>query len=222
MVFGRLAHRTLTLSQGAIGVTTTTAASSVPMNGDAIQRCVTRLVHGNSSGRAPNIVGDVDDEAKLAALVVDSDRVADVVAGKPALRAQEELFERDELGGFIDPAFERVARLERRILAGEEAEDDALAVRDEAQGLEAAGARRVVFEEEDVRVEFLEQGRCHKIVAAFGAPMAAGIAPADVQADGHAGGPLCHRAIEQADIALDELRRLVSPALNFGPALGIA
>jgi hypothetical protein len=49
---------------------------------------VTLAAHGNASGCAPNVIGDINHEAKLPALVIEGDRIADIVAGEPALRAQ--------------------------------------------------------------------------------------------------------------------------------------
>src|SRR6476660_9676804 len=143
------------------------------------QRRVTHQARAAASRRSPDLGGDVNDQTKLAALIVDSNRVADVIAGKSALWAQRELFQCDEFGSFRDPAFDVFARLKRWVLAGQKAEDHHLVLRHEPQRLEAAGAGRVVFEKKCIDVELLEQSRRDEIITTFGAPMAAGIPAAD-------------------------------------------
>src|SRR5712671_6375476 len=57
---------------------------------------------------APHLGRDLDDALELAALHVLGDAVAVVGAGEAALRAEAEVLERDELGGGVDAALERV------------------------------------------------------------------------------------------------------------------
>ena len=55
----------------------------------------------------PDIVSDLNDTRQLLALVLDGDRVANVIAGEAALRAEAELFEPNELRSFVDAPLQR-------------------------------------------------------------------------------------------------------------------
>ncbi len=76
--------------------------------------------------------------------------------GEAALGGEADLVEVDEAAGLLDAALEGVLGFELASLGGDEAEDYGFALGDEAQGLEAARARVVVFEEEAVDVELVE------------------------------------------------------------------
>jgi hypothetical protein len=84
-------------------------------------------------------------------------------------------------GRLLDAALELVLGLELAALGRDEAEHDDLAVRDEAQRLEAAGARVVPLHEEAVDVELAEQRLRHEVVAALGDPRRAEVALAHVR-----------------------------------------
>src|SRR6266542_5297083 len=88
----------------------------------------------------PDLARGVDQQVQLATLVVPRDLVARGHRGEAALRAQRQAFEGDVLGRLVDPPEEIVRRLEQRWLGGDEAEDDGLVRRDEAQRREPAGA----------------------------------------------------------------------------------
>src|SRR5580700_6943296 len=99
---------------------------------------------------APDLLGGLDDEAELGHLLVVGQRVALGGRGEAALAGQADLVQRHVLGRFVDAAFEIVLGLQLGTLGGDQAEDDHLAGRDEAQWLEAAGALVVVLQEEAV------------------------------------------------------------------------
>src|SRR5205807_2289116 len=98
---------------------------------------------------------------------------------KAALRAQAKLVERDVPGRLVDPPLDVVFFLKRTGLRGHEAEHHVLvALRDEAQRLEPAGALGVVFEEIAVISDAAEQDFGDRLVAAFRYPGRAEIAAA--------------------------------------------
>ena len=88
-------------------------------------------------------------------------------AGKAALRANADVLHDlldaalltvcNDPCGFQDAPLDLLRILEGRVLGGHNAEDDVLALGQEAQGLEAAGPLIVVLEEEGVVVEDLEE-----------------------------------------------------------------
>src|SRR5580704_567555 len=129
---------------------------------------------------APDLLGGLDDEAELGHLLVVGQRVALGGRGEAALAGQADLVQRHVLGGFVDAALEVVLGLQLRALGGDQAEDDHLAGRDEAQRLEAAGALVVVLQEEAVHVQLGEQGLGHEVVTTGGDPTRAEVATAHV------------------------------------------
>ena len=96
---------------------------------------------------APDLFGGFYHKFELRHLVGDRHVVALDGAGEAALRAQGELIERAILPRLLDPALQRVLRLELRQLRRDEAEDDGLALRHEAQRREIARALVVIFKE---------------------------------------------------------------------------
>src|SRR5260370_40495554 len=149
---------------------------------------------------APHLARGVDDEAQLGDLLGRGQRVALERRGEAALRAEAELLERDIFRGLLDAALERVLLLQRAVLGGDQAEHDHLALGHEAQRLEPARARIVVFEEEAVDLELAEQRLGDVVVAARSDPGGAEIAAAHMRAHGHAGGLLGERGVDEADI----------------------
>src|SRR5881409_2232365 len=96
---------------------------------------------------SPHVARDLDDALELAPLLVLGQRVAVVRAGEAALRRQPQALERHVLGRFVDPAPQRVRRLERAGFRGHQTEHDLLVARQQAQRLEAAGALGVPLHE---------------------------------------------------------------------------
>ena len=90
--------------------------------------------------------------------------------GEAALRREAELLDVDELRRLVDPPLQLVLRLELAELGGDEAEHDGLALRQEAQRLEAARALVVLLQEEAVDLELVEERLGDEVVAAFGDP----------------------------------------------------
>ena len=80
-------------------------------------------------------------------------RLPSAVEAKPHCGRQAELFERREFRRLVDAALEIVLVFQPARLGGDEAEHDHLALRHEAQRLEAAGALVVIFQEEAVDIE---------------------------------------------------------------------
>src|SRR4051812_40835489 len=94
----------------------------------------------------PHLVGELLDHAKLRPLLLLGKDVALLGGGEAALRREAELLQRSELGRLVDPPLDVVLLLERTALGGDEPEYHGLvALRQEAQRLEAAGAVAVVF-----------------------------------------------------------------------------
>ena len=105
------------------------------------------------------------------------------------MRAQAKLIERHVFRRLVDPALQIVLAFERRAFAGDEAQHDPLAApRNEAQRLEPARARVVVFQEEAIDRKLAEQSLGDMVVAALGHPGRAEIAAAQMGAHGHARG----------------------------------
>ena len=102
-----------------------------------------------SVGVSPTLPStDVQDHLHLVPLGLLGQHVAFLGRGKAALRREAELVERDELRRLLDALLDVVLLLQRSGFRGHEAEHDLLvALRHEAQRLEAAGPLGVVFEE---------------------------------------------------------------------------
>src|SRR5688572_444036 len=97
---------------------------------------------------APHLVRQFHDHAQLRPLLLVGEDVAFLGRSEAALRRQRELLERRKFCRLVDPALDGVLVLERARLGGDEAEhDDLVALRQEAQRVEAAGAVGVVFQE---------------------------------------------------------------------------
>src|SRR5579864_3584763 len=101
----------------------------------------------NIWGLAPDLACNPNDQLQFLDFVLDRDAVALDGAGEAALWAQGQLVERHVTGRLVDPSLQLVRRFERPLLAGDQAEDDRLAFGHETERGEAAGARRVVFQE---------------------------------------------------------------------------
>src|SRR3972149_6802693 len=135
---------------------------------------------------APDPARRLRDQLQLAPLLVPGEQVAEVGGGEAALRADRQVLDRYVLRRLIDAPPQLVDGLKLRLLRADEAEDDHLVPGHEAQRLEAAGALRVVLEQEAVDVELLEGPLGAGLVAALRGPGAPVVAAAHVQADGEA------------------------------------
>src|SRR5689334_15023859 len=79
----------------------------------------------------PHVVRHFDDALELAPLLVLGERVAMVRAGEAALRRQAQPLQRHVLRRLVDPPPQRVRRLERARLGGDEPQHHALVARSE-------------------------------------------------------------------------------------------
>src|SRR5262245_42307916 len=132
---------------------------------------------------APDLAGGLDAKPQLRALLFLGEVVAVVGAGEAALRADAEVLERHELRSLLDAPFQDVLGLELGKLGGNQAEHHLLALRDVAQGLEAARALVVVLEEKTIYREGRKGGLCDVVVAPAREPGALEVAAAGVHRD---------------------------------------
>src|SRR5690606_37731159 len=121
-----------------------------------------------ASDLAPHLPGHVDHEGELAPLLLLGQQVAFLGGGEAALRAQAELLHRREGAGLLDAREHLVALFQLAELRRHEAQHHALvALRQEPERLEAAGAIAVVLEEVAVVVELAKQDFGHRLVASL-------------------------------------------------------
>ncbi len=139
------------------------------------------------------------------------------------MRGDAELVEIGILGGFVELATQVVDAFQLTGLGGDEAGQHALvALGQEAQGLEAAGALGVVFHEIDVDAGLVEHGICRRVVGAFGDPGGFEIATAHMHADHHVGRTAIDRVMHHLGILLDQPIGIEALGLLFGADLGVA
>ena len=105
----------------------------------------------------------------------------------------------------------------RAALAGDQAQHHRLVLRHHAQRLEAAGAVAVVFHEEAVDLDLVEQDLLHRLVAAGAHVGRFIIAAAHVHGDGHVGRNVRHRGVDQIAIERAERIRIVAAVLHLLP-----
>ena len=145
-----------------------------------------QLRRGSRTGRArralvPHGARRVDDEPQLRPLLVLGDHIAFHHRSEAALRREREVLERNVLRRLFDAPGDRVGLSSScGSFARDQAQHDGLAFGDEAQRLEAARAFVVVLEQETVDVERVEQLLGDRVVAAFGIPLAAVVAAAEM------------------------------------------
>jgi class 3 adenylate cyclase len=93
-------------------------------------------------------------------------------------------------------------------------EHDGLVTRHETQWCERAGARRIVFEEVERNVEGVEQPIGDRVVAAFGMPLAAAVAAAQMHADPHCRRRAFEHPVGDCDILVDQRAPVVPAGLQ--------
>src|ERR1700687_1969276 len=108
-------------------------------------------------GLSPHLARALDAEADFRRLILDRDLIARRGAGEAALRAYRELVEADIFRGLVDALFEQLLGFELGEFGGDESQHDGLVFGHQAQRLESAGARSVVFEEVGIDVYLIEQ-----------------------------------------------------------------
>src|SRR5712691_4409249 len=102
-------------------------------------------------GRGPG------DHLQLGPLDLGRDLIPDDGRGEPALRRERQALQRNETGGFADPADQLLDGFPAGRLRGDQAQDDHPILRDGSQRLERARPGVVVLEEEAVRPDPREQ-----------------------------------------------------------------
>src|SRR5215831_7130724 len=164
---------------------------------------------------APDLVGDLDQAAQLRPLLVLGQAIALFGRGEAALARDAELVERGIFRRLIDAAPELVLAFKPAGLGGHDAEHHGLALGQLAQRLEATGALAVVFHEVAVHVDFVEQDLLHGLVAAAAHEGGLIVAAAQMHGDGHVGGDVRHRGIDEIAVDLTELFRIVAAILHL-------
>ena len=135
---------------------------------------------------------------------------------------ETELIEGRELCGRIDAPLQRVLVFERAGLGGDDAEHDLLALRQQAQRLEAAGALVVIFHEIAMHVDLVEQDFLHGIVGTRTHVGRFVIAAAQMHRDRHVGRDVGHRDIDEFAVDFAELFRVVAACLHLVAVFRIA
>src|SRR5262249_41679737 len=154
----------------------------------------------------PHFAGDVDDHPQFRPFLLLGEDIAFLRRGEAALRRQAELLERRKFARFVDAAFDVVLLLQRAALGRDETQHhDLVALGQEAQRLESAGALGIVFEEVTVVVHLAQERLRHRLVAALGNPGRAEIAAAHMGGDGHVGGLGLERAVDHPRVDALEL-----------------
>src|SRR5215469_1375169 len=173
-----------------------------------------------ASSSSPDLVGEFDDHAQFRPLLFLGQDVAFLGRSEAALWREAELLERSEFARFFDAALDIVLLLERAALGGDEAKyDDLVALGQETQRLEAAGALGVVFEKIAVVVDLAQQRLRHRLVAAFRNPRRAEIAAADMGGDSHVGGLGLERGVDDARVDALELIDVRHPLARLAQLL---
>src|SRR5258705_26595 len=127
----------------------------------------------------PDLPGRFHHPLELAPLLVLRELVAVVGAREPALRRQAQIFKGDVLRSFLDFSLEGILVLQDPRFRGDQSQHHLLALRQEAQRREAAGALGVELHEEAVDVR-AEHRLGDRLVAALGHPGALEVAAAGV------------------------------------------
>src|SRR5581483_9915606 len=99
-----------------------------------------------------------------------------------ALRADRELVQGQEPARLLDAPLQEVRPLDRRGFRAYQAKDRDRSRAHEAEGLEAAGALRVVFEQEPLVVQRPEELLRNGVVVPFAVPHARLVPPAQMDA----------------------------------------
>ena len=169
---------------------------------------------------SPTLRRHLDDHLQLRPLLVLGQGVALFGRGKAALRRQAQLIERNIFRRLVDAALDRVLGFEPAGLGGDQAEHDVAVLGHQLQRLEAAGALAVVFHEIAVHLDAVEQDLLLGLVAAGTHEGRFIIAAAQVHGDGHVGGNVRHRRVDEVAVERAHLLRIV--AARASSARGIS
>jgi hypothetical protein len=134
----------------------------------------------------PDLARGVRYELELGPLLILGEEIPFCGGSKAALRADREIFQRNEARGFINAAREVVRRFQAWQFRADQSEHDGLSFWDESQCLERARAVVVVFEQEAINFKCAEQFFGDRVVAAFRIPLAAIIATAEMDRERNA------------------------------------
>src|SRR6516225_1299141 len=176
----------------------------------------------SSSVYPPDLVRDLDEAAQFCPLLVLAQQIALLGRGEAALAGNAELVERSIFRRLLDAALELVLAFELAALGGHDAEHDELAFRQHAQRFEAAGTRIVVLHEISVHLDLAEQDFLHRFVAAGAHEGRFIIAAAQVHGDGHVGGNITHRRVDEIAVELAEAFGIVAARGHLRPVFRIA
>ena len=102
------------------------------------------------------------------------------------MRADRELIEADVFARGLDAALEIIDGLELRHFGADQAEHHNLVLGHKAQRLEPAGARQIIFQQETVMRQLIEQTLGNRVVSALAVPHAALVAATQMNAERHA------------------------------------
>ena len=171
---------------------------------------------------APDLFGDLDHARELDPLVGFLEVVAMRGRGEAALMGERALLERHIFRRLVDALFDEVLGLGGGLLRAHEPEHDGRALRREAQRREVARALVVIFEEEAVDLHLVEQDLGDRLIAALRDPRALEIAAAEMDADGHVGGLVSNRIVDEPAIEPRQRVRVVAARFRSGANVGIA
>lgn len=162
----------------------------------------------------PQLLGNLDLKTDLGPLLLNREVVALHGAAETALVRQAELVE--SLGAvrrsLLDAANDLLLVIQLRRLAAHDTQHDHLALGQMPQRAEITGARIVVLEKVHIDIQLLEERLSNGLVAALREPLAAVVAAAQVDANGHVLGPLGNGAVDKLGVLLGQLGGILAVA----------
>ena len=117
----------------------------------------------------PNLPGDGGNQLEFAPLLFFGQRIAAPRGSKTALRAERKLFERQVVCGLIDLSH-RSRDFRAPCLVVIKPSTTVLALGNMTQRREVARPRTVVFKEQPIAAQLIEQLLCNRLVTAFSQP----------------------------------------------------
>src|SRR5262249_38537548 len=159
-----------------------------------------RMLHPLSPDRVRRIHG----QPELRAFVPLGKRVAAGAAGETALRTNGEPLRDNILRRFIDAPSQAIDRFEDWRFATDQTEHDALLLWDKAQRRKVACARRVIFEQEMVRLRARKKALRDPFVTTVRDVTPPEIAAAHMDADHDLAGTPSERGVDGIDVTLDQ------------------
>src|SRR5215469_6021990 len=110
----------------------------------------------------PELARRIDHNLELTPLLFFAEQIPVRRRRETALRAEGELFDRHVARSVLDAADQIVWTLDIGDLTAHQPQHHALALRNEAQRLESAGSRRIVFQKEGINAQLTEQLFCNR------------------------------------------------------------